>query len=507
MKHLDSIHTDLQARTGIVQLRSTGNLNPPFADTVLRSQAFSQKFGNRIRPLRTLSTIINSFSDLSIWAVDRQLVITAVNEHFRNQYHRHWGVNIQKGDSIRKAISATPEQRDQWRALFSRCLNGEHIRIEVELMGRLHEIDMKPLLFKGVVDEIVCFCTDITDKRQQEQNEAYERERWKIAVEGNEFGLWDLDIRKNELYFSPSCYQLLGFSVEDNFSGSVEDWTARIHPEDRQKSGRNLLELLSGLRDSFKTEIRVRCKNGEYKWMLDQGKAYGKDANGYPTNIIGLMKDISEGKTAELQVQQYLKSLEHFAYLTSHSLRLPVSNILGLTSMLEENGNKEDLVRIAQYLKTSALKLDEVIREMNDAITYMHKEKELPATHQIERVWFVDDDPINNLLSEKMLESTFPEIQGEQFEQPEEALHRLLSQTGDQPDALFLDLNMPEMDGWDFLDALVTANIRIPVFILSSSIDPKDQQRATKYPNVRDFISKPLRAERLRIVFKNHDSP
>jgi PAS domain S-box-containing protein len=222
---------------------------------------------------------------------------------------------------------------------------------------------------KGEVDEIVCFGSDITDKREQEREETYRKERWKIAIEGNEYGMWDLDIRKNELYFSPSCYELLGYEPDEVMGRGVEDWTARIHPEDRQKSGKNMLDLLSGLKDSFKTEIRVRCKNGEYKWILDQGKAYGKDENGFPFNIIGLMKDISERKEQDQLLNEQLERLKHFAFLTSHHLRLPVANILGLTDMVSEDVNAEELNRIARYLKQSALSLDEVIREMNQVLT------------------------------------------------------------------------------------------------------------------------------------------
>lgn len=330
---------------------------------------FSTHRAKYIRPLRTLASIIDRFKDTSIWVVNRELNITVVNAHFRLQYLKHWGVEISIGDSIRKAISATPAQRDEWRSIFSRCLKGEHVRIEVELLGRLHEIDLKPLLVKGEVDEIVCFGSDITDKREQEREETYRKERWKIAIEGNEYGMWDLDIRKNELYFSPSCYELLGYEPDEVMGRGVEDWTARIHPEDRQKSGKNMLDLLSGLKDSFKTEIRVRCKNGEYKWILDQGKAYGKDENGFPFNIIGLMKDISERKEQDQLLNEQLERLKHFAFLTSHHLRLPVANILGLTDMVSEDVNAEELNRIARYLKQSALSLDEVIREMNQVLT------------------------------------------------------------------------------------------------------------------------------------------
>ena len=56
------------------------------------------------------------------------------------------------------------------------------------------------------------------------------------------------------------------------------------------------------------------------------------------------------------------------------------------------------------------------------------------------------------------------------------------------------------MNGWEFLDALVVHKLNIPVFMLTSSIDPRDQEKAISYLQVKDFISKPLREERLRLI-------
>lgn len=62
---------------------------------------------------------------------------------------------------------------------------------------------------------------------------------------------------------------------------------------------------------------------------------------------------------------------------------------------------------------------------------------------------------------------------------------------------LFLDLNMPQMNGWDVLDALnsLETEIKMKVYILSSSVDVKDRARARDYPMVQDYIIKPLDSE------------
>jgi CheY-like chemotaxis protein len=73
-----------------------------------------------------------------------------------------------------------------------------------------------------------------------------------------------------------------------------------------------------------------------------------------------------------------------------------------------------------------------------------------------------------------------------------------------QPQLIFLDLNMPVMGGWEFLDSFSTSDYadynKTKVIILSSTIDPEDLEKSKKYPMVIDFLSKPISKEMLEYV-------
>jgi CheY-like chemotaxis protein len=72
------------------------------------------------------------------------------------------------------------------------------------------------------------------------------------------------------------------------------------------------------------------------------------------------------------------------------------------------------------------------------------------------------------------------------------------------PDAILLDLNMPVMDGWQFLDEFnhLTLKKEIPIFIVTSSIDPADIEMAKNYKAVKYYINKPITAEKLAALCK-----
>ena len=101
----------------------------------------------------------------------------------------------------------------------------------------------------------------------------------------------------------------------------------------------------------------------------------------------------------------------------------------------------------------------------------------------------VDDQPIANFITRKLLEIEGYDKDVVDFTNPEEALVYLEER---QNTLIFLDLNMPEMNGWEFLDLLNAKGHEHRIIILPSSPSAVDRNKAKEYPAVIEFIEKPL---------------
>ncbi len=115
---------------------------------------------------------------------------------------------------------------------------------------------------------------------------------------------------------------------------------------------------------------------------------------------------------------------------------------------------------------------------------------------KIDFVFLVDDDAIVQFSVRRLLEKSGKVNSVAVFSNGEEALmelNHLQSNKANLPELIFLDLNMPVMDGWEFLENIKSnsACSKIPVVILSSSIDPEDKQKANLF-DLTTFIGKPL---------------
>lgn len=129
----------------------------------------------------------------------------------------------------------------------------------------------------------------------------------------------------------------------------------------------------------------------------------------------------------------------------------------------------------------------------------------------LKTVWIIDDDPISRFGLKKLAGMTNFCLNIFYFENGQEALNYLkyiIDSAELLPNVILLDLNMPIIDGWQFLDAIKTLTLweKIKICLVSSSIDRADHLKAKQYTCVSDFLVKPFNKFDLQRVFQETDS-
>jgi PAS domain S-box-containing protein len=161
----------------------------------------------------------------------------------------------------------------------------------------LRDAEGKPLYFIGQVQ-------DITLRKQTEEALRESEERWQLALRGNNDGIWDWNVRTNEVFFSSRWKEMLGFE-DHEISNHIDEWAKRVHPDDLGWVTQVIQDHFAKKTPFYISEHRVLCKDGTYKWILDRGQALWDEA-GNVLRMTGSHTDITERK----QVEQALRESE-----------------------------------------------------------------------------------------------------------------------------------------------------------------------------------------------------
>ncbi len=198
-------------------------------------------------------------------------------------------------------------------------------------------------------------------------------ERLSLVFEGSQDGFWDWDARTGEILRSPRWFEMLGYSASEVAPGRL-GFLDLVHPDDRERVLADESELWRE-RDQFALEMRLRAKNGEWKWILDRGKVVARDPRTrLPLRIVGTHTDVTPRKHAEVEAEnlqrkmqetQRLESLGVLAGGIAHDFNNLLTVILGNASLmqLDEHASPDTNARI-EKIKTASNRAADLCRQL-----------------------------------------------------------------------------------------------------------------------------------------------
>jgi PAS domain S-box-containing protein len=266
--------------------------------------------------LRKLA-LVAARTDNAVIITDPAGLIEWVNEGFT----RITGYTLQdavghKPGKLLQGPATDPKGIAAMREALSR---GEGITVEVLNYGKSGRpywnlIEIQPVHDdRGKLVQFVAIESDVTARRQLEQEAAKNAEQLRLALESAEDGIWDWNILTGEITVSPRWLTMLGY--EPTVKPSHEFWRDQLcHPEDMPEAMRRLTEHMEGRTPMYEFEYRLRHKSGGLVWILGRAKVVERDEHGHPLRMVGINSDITSRKRVEEQLQAFLQAIPDMIY-------------------------------------------------------------------------------------------------------------------------------------------------------------------------------------------------
>ncbi len=151
-------------------------------------------------------------------------------------------------------------------------------------------------------------CIDLTEQKEFTAQLAQAEERLRLALEGGKVGLWDWDQRTNDVYYSPTYKEQLGFPPDTPWN-NFEAWRSRVHPDDIELALRTIRDYTNGLTAVYQTLFRLQHADGSWRWIRSEGQLL-RDESGQPRRMVGVHVDITDQKEIEQRLRQSEQRLE-----------------------------------------------------------------------------------------------------------------------------------------------------------------------------------------------------
>ena len=201
---------------------------------------------------------------------------------------------------------------DELRAIWSGMDVGDRIELETEFRRpdgepfpvRVHATRLP--VDDG--DRFLVISRDVSEQKDRMRELRELKDRLQLAVEGADLGVWDWDLRTDEVEFNDRWARMLGYSPAE-IRSHIDAWERRVHPDDLERVEAALEAHIEGETAYYDTEHRMRTADGDWKWIRDIGRVVERDEAGDPVRAVGIHLDVDERKEYERELERKTEEL------------------------------------------------------------------------------------------------------------------------------------------------------------------------------------------------------
>ena len=287
------------------------------------------------------------------------------SEEFEHKIKREVAFSMyKKVNSEIEIVSIYPLHTYEKAQLHYLYSSSKNTYIEEEL-ERYLEKNIAALLITFLI-LLLLYRVTIHQKNIQE-----EKERFQLAIDSSNDGLWDWKISHNTTYFSPRFLAMLG-SKAGTLNFNFDELVKIIHPQDQKKFTSEIEKLLRFDNGYFECEYRVKHENGNWLWILGRAKATF-DNNSKAIRAVGFHSDITLKKEYEEKQDKLIQELKDVAtsksdFLAnmSHEIRTPMNAILGFIQILIKQETDPKKLKKFNIINNSGQSLLRIINDILD---------------------------------------------------------------------------------------------------------------------------------------------
>ena len=214
----------------------------------------------------------------------------------------------------------------------------------------------------GAVREVMLIHDDVTERFRSERALEESEQRLRLATDAARIGIWDWDIDRNDVTWTPEVYALHGMDA-GSFGGRSEDFAARVHPDDVPDVWARI-EHAVATETGFECEFRVRLPDGGDRWLSTSGRVYRGSDGG--KRMVGAAFSIDAYKKAEEALRELDQRKDEFLAMLAHELRNPLAPIRAAAEAMLMSSQPETARKACQVITRQMTHVTKLVDDLID---------------------------------------------------------------------------------------------------------------------------------------------